>query len=117
MNIEQASFSSFDNSQSSKDKEKPNANLSTRKGQPMKSALKSFKEGVMTAFEPHLESEYQKKKKDLVNYIVFFEFLKEFITTFSHKHRFENLVEDIYELYSNELDNYYYNDINKEITR
>lgn len=80
----------------------------------VKSIAKSFKDGFLTTFEPSLESEYQKIKKDLINYIVFFEFLKEFITTFSHKHRFENLVEDIYGLYSNLLDDDYYNDMNKE---
>lgn len=59
-------------------------------------------------FEAKIEEQYQKIKKDFTNYIIFFEFLREFITTITHKYRFENLVEDIYGLYSNLLDDDYY---------
>ena len=57
-----------------------------------------------------LEKEYQEKKIDYTNYYVFFEFVKEFVSTISHKHKFEGLVEDIYGFYSNLLDDYYNNE-------
>ena len=44
--------------------------------------------------------------KKAVNYIIFFEFLKEFMVSVMHKHKFEGLVENIYGFYSDLLDEY-----------
>lgn len=50
---------------------------------------------------------YSKELEDVENIIIFIEFLKEFVCIFSHKDKFENLVEEMYGLYSNMLDEYY----------
>ncbi len=63
------------------------------------------------------ESSYQiifsdKKKiendnlKKAGNYIIFFEFLKEFMVSVMHKHKFEGLIENIFGFYSDLLDDY-----------
>ncbi len=44
--------------------------------------------------------------KKAVNYIIFFEFLKEFMVSVMHKHKFEGLVENIYGFYPVLLDEY-----------
>ena len=44
--------------------------------------------------------------KKAINYIIFFEFLKEFMVSVMHKHKFEGLVENIYGFYSDLLDEY-----------
>jgi hypothetical protein len=56
-----------------------------------------------------LEKEYQDKEKNYTNYFIFFEFVKEFVSSISHKHKFEGVVEDVYTFYSNSLDDYYNN--------
>ena len=40
------------------------------------------------------------------NYIIFFEFLKEFMVSVMHKHKFEGLIENIFGFYSDLLDDY-----------
>ena len=80
-----------------------------------KGTSKSAKQSVSTIQSlkydnSSLEKEYQDKKKDYTNFLIFFEFIKEFVSTISHKHKFEGLVEDIYGFYSNLLDDYYNND-------
>ena len=48
----------------------------------------------------------QKDNKDKVettNYIIFCEFIKEYICSISHKHKFEGLIENLYGLYSEQL--------------
>jgi hypothetical protein len=44
--------------------------------------------------------------KKAINYIIFFEFLKQFIITVMNKNKFESLVENIYEFYSDLLNEY-----------
>ena len=56
-----------------------------------------------------LEKDYQDKEKNYTNYFIFFEFVKEFVSSISHKHKFEGVVEDVYTFYSNSLDDYYNN--------
>ena len=48
----------------------------------------------------------QKDNKDKIettNFIIFCEFIKEYICSISHKHKFEGLIENLYGLYSEEL--------------
>ena len=48
----------------------------------------------------------QKNNKDKIettNFIIFCEFVKEYICSISHKHKFEGLIENLYGLYCEEL--------------
>ena len=44
-----------------------------------------------------------KNKIETTNFIIFCEFIKEYICSISHKHKFEGLIENLYGLYSEEL--------------
>ena len=44
-----------------------------------------------------------KDKTETTNFIIFCEFVKEYICSISHKHKFEGLIENLYGLYSEEL--------------
>ena len=44
-----------------------------------------------------------KGKVETTNYIIFCEFIKEFICSISHKHKFEGLIEGLYDLYCDKL--------------
>ena len=44
-----------------------------------------------------------KDKMETTNFIIFCEFVKEYICSISHKHKFEGLIENLYGLYSEEL--------------
>ena len=44
-----------------------------------------------------------KDKMETTNFIIFCEFIKEYICSISHKHKFEGIVENLYGLYSEEL--------------
>ena len=44
-----------------------------------------------------------KDKMETTNFIIFCEFIKEYICSISHKHKFEGLIENLYGLYSEEL--------------
>jgi hypothetical protein len=57
----------------------------------------------------NLLKEYKTNFDTINNIIIFTEFIKEFIAIIVHKFHFENIVENLYELYSNMLDNYYIN--------
>ena len=59
-------------------------------------------------FDETLENKYQNEKEKYANFIIFFEFLKEFIYSMSHKHKFEGLVESIFNFYSDMLNDYIY---------
>jgi hypothetical protein len=50
---------------------------------------------------------YKRETSNIDNIIIFMEFLKEFLAIILQKFNFENLVEEIYELYSNLLNEYY----------
>lgn len=60
---------------------------------------------------------YKQELINIDNLIIFIEFLKEFICVFSHKYKYENLVEEMFELYSNMLDDYYHNEKKNEDTK
>ena len=44
-----------------------------------------------------------KDKMETTNFIIFCEFVKEYICSISHKHKFEGLIENLYALYCEEL--------------
>ena len=44
-----------------------------------------------------------KDKMETTNFIIFCEFIKEYICSISHKHKFEGLIENLYGLYCEEL--------------
>jgi len=50
---------------------------------------------------------YKIELNNIDNLIIFIEFLKEFISVFSHKYKYENLIEEMFDMYSNMLDEYY----------
>jgi preprotein translocase subunit SecB len=54
----------------------------------------------------------EKNEQDIkyTNYIILFEFIKEFIYSITNKNNFEGLVENIYGFYSNLLEDYYQNE-------
>ena len=51
-----------------------------------------------------------KEKNETVNIIIFCEFIKEYICSISHKHKFEGLIENLYGLYCEELHESDYHD-------
>ncbi len=55
-------------------------------------------------FPQHLIEIYRKEESNLENIIILAEFLKEFSSVILHKFQFENMIEEMYNLYSNMLD-------------
>ena len=55
-------------------------------------------------------SEKDEQEIEYTNYIILFEFIKEFIYSITNKNNFEGLVENIYGFYSNLLEDYYQNE-------
>jgi preprotein translocase subunit SecB len=55
-------------------------------------------------------SEKDDQEIEYTNYIILFEFIKEFIYSITNKNNFEGLVENIYGFYSNLLEDYYQNE-------
>ena len=53
-----------------------------------------------------------KDKTETTNFIIFCEFVKEYICSISHKHKFEGLIENLYGLYSEELNESEYHEDN-----
>ena len=53
-----------------------------------------------------------KDKTETTNFIIFCEFVKEYICSISHKHKFEGLIENLYWLYSEELNESEYHEDN-----
>ena len=47
-----------------------------------------------------------KDKMETTNIIIFCEFIKEYICSISHKHKFEGLIENLYGLYCEELNEF-----------
>lgn len=60
--------------------------------------------------------EYNSQLNTVNNILIFTEFIKELISILIHKFHFENLVENMYELYSNMLDNFYINNTSNSQT-
>ena len=65
----------------------------------------------------NLISLYNKEIYNLDNFIIFIEFLKEFICVFCHKYKYEQLIEEMFVLYSNMLDEYYNNTDNVNLDK
>ena len=59
-------------------------------------------------------SENEKEKNEIINWIIFCEFIKEFISCISQKYKFEELIEHLFSFYSEQLDEFYNDNINDE---
>ena len=59
-------------------------------------------------------SENEKEKNEIVNWVIFCEFIKEFISCISQKYKFEELIEHLFSFYSEQLDEFYNDNINDE---
>ena len=58
-------------------------------------------------FKGFLKMKYNEKNKDkieVINFVVFCEFIKEYISSVSYKHKFEGLIENLYDFYVEELE-------------
>ena len=58
-------------------------------------------------FKGFLKMKYNEKSKDkieVINFIIFCEFIKEYISSISYKHRFESTIENLYSFYVEELE-------------
>ena len=56
----------------------------------------------------------EKEKNKIINWIIFCEFIKEFISCISQKYKFEELIEHLFSFYSEQLDEFYNDNINDE---
>ena len=79
-----------------------------RKGS-INSKDKSSHSNTLKSLPPYKQKEYLTQLPTVNNILIFTEFIKELISILIHKFHFENLVENMYELYSNMLDNFYIN--------
>ena len=59
-------------------------------------------------------SQKDKEKNKVINWIIFCEFIKEFISCISQKYKFEELIEHLFSFYSEQLDEFYNDNINDE---
>ena len=59
-------------------------------------------------------SQKENEKNKVINWIIFCEFIKEFISCISQKYKFEELIEHLFSFYSEQLDEFYNDDINDE---
>jgi hypothetical protein len=64
-------------------------------------------QGTVSKIPKNLEETYKSELNNLDNMIIFIEFLKDFMSVLMHKRQFENLLEQLYILYSKMLDDYY----------
>ena len=46
--------------------------------------------------------------------MIFYQFIKEIISCISHKYKFEELIDNLFKFYSEQLDEFYNDNINKE---
>lgn len=63
------------------------------------------------------EEKMNEKDEDnnkIINWIIFYEFIKEIISCISHKYKFEELIENLFVFYSEQLDDFYNENINDE---
>ena len=56
----------------------------------------------------------EKEKNKIINWIIFCEFIKEFISCISQKYKFEELIEHLFSFYSEQLDEFYNDNINDD---
>ena len=59
-------------------------------------------------------SQKDKEKNKVINWVIFCEFIKEFISCISQKYKFEELIEHLFSFYSEQLDEFYNDNINDE---
>jgi isoleucyl-tRNA synthetase len=59
-------------------------------------------------------SQKEKENNQIINWIIFCEFIKEFISCISQKYKFEELIEHLFSFYSEQLDEFYNDNINDE---
>ena len=52
-------------------------------------------------------TEKDKDKNKIINWVIFCEFIKEFISCISHKYKFEDIIENLFVFYSEQLDEFY----------
>ena len=95
-----------------KDEKKFEKNLNKQIDQIKKSEDKKNKKNIKIKKAGNLSlvnkiSEKDEQEIEYTNYIILFEFIKEFIYSITNKNNFEGLVENIYGFYSNLLEDYY----------
>jgi hypothetical protein len=77
---------------------------------------KNFKTGLN--FNGFYNSEKTEENADdknkTINWVIFCEFIKEFIACISHKYKFEELIEHLFTFYSEQLDEFYNDNINDD---
>ena len=77
---------------------------------------KKFKVGLN--FNGLFNNDKNTKKEDIktkiINWVIFCQFIKEFISFISHKFKFEKLIENVFTFYSDRLDEYNAGNINNE---
>jgi hypothetical protein len=49
-------------------------------------------------------NEKNKDKIEVINFIIFCEFIKEYISSISYKHKFERIIENLYGFYVDKLE-------------
>ena len=59
-------------------------------------------------------NENDKDKNKIINWLIFYEFIKEVIACISHKYKFEDLIEHLFVFYSEQLDEFYNDNISEE---
>jgi len=77
--------------------------------------VNSIQSSIEKITNKNLNNLYKQELINIDNLIIFLEFLKEFICVFSHKFKYENLVEEMFDLYSIMLDKYYNNEKKQNI--
>ena len=75
-----------------------------------------FKIGLDLQGFKNVENMSQKEKENnqIINWIIFCEFIKEFIACISQKYKFEETIERLFNFYSEQLDEFYNDNINDE---
>ena len=59
-------------------------------------------------------NENDKNQNKIINWFIFYEFIKEIIAFISHKYKFEDFIEHLFIFYSEQLDEFYNDNINDE---
>ena len=74
-----------------------------------------FKVGLdFNGFSNEEMNEKDKDKNKVVNWVIFCQFIKEIISCISHKYKFEELIDNLFVFYSEQLDEFYNDNINEE---
>ena len=80
-----------------------NNNIKKKKDDLDENEDENDKKNLDNDFMIFLLQKDNKDKMETTNFIIFCEFIKEYICSISHKHKFEGLIENLYGLYSEEL--------------